>query len=44
MTKQTAIEFIQKYGEREVRSVAETGNEPERSMALAILRIAGEVV
>ena len=41
MSRQTAIEFIQRYGEKEVRKIANHGTEPEKSMAITILRIAG---
>jgi hypothetical protein len=40
MTKDTTIEFIQKYGETNIRNISKCGDEPERSMAQTILRIA----
>jgi hypothetical protein len=40
MTKNTAIEFIQKYGENNILNISKCGDEPERSMAKTILRIA----
>jgi hypothetical protein len=40
MSKQSAIEFVKRYGEKEMRNIANHGTEPERSMAITILRIA----
>ncbi len=44
MTKESAIEFVKKYGENELRRMVEIGQEPEKSMALGILQIAGETL